>query len=154
LDGDAEVSIDQVRRLLSDLAAKVEDPAHDRTMLDMLGTPHEVELFKKISKESATWARRVKREKGGKKVEVVPEEQAPMVNDLPSTKQKLMPGLMDKVQYLDSINAADIEYKGLLSTGSKSLGKYKTWRDKVYDYAQREIPEDGAPKVNNLPSIE
>jgi hypothetical protein len=79
-------------------------------------------MFKKISKESATWARRVKREKGGKaktleekveakieqifpdenvgrvtKLQDLPvEEPAPKVNNLPSIEQKLeAPGVAE-----------------------------------------------------------
>lgn len=123
LDGDEGVSIEPVRRLLSDLAAKVEDPAHDRVMLDMLGSPREVEMFKKISKESATWARRVKREKGGKapKVdEVIPEvgveEPAPKVNNLPSIEQKLeAPGVAEgkvkKIAEEESWKQAEVDAK-------------------------------------------
>jgi len=70
LDGDNDVPIAAVRNLLSEIAARVEDPANERAMLDMLGSKTEVELIGKITKQSAEWARRIRR-KGKAKVEVV-----------------------------------------------------------------------------------
>jgi hypothetical protein len=148
LDGDAEVSIEPVRRLLSDLAAKVEDPANNRMMLEILGTTPEVELFKEITKASTTWARRAKRETSRSKVTKEAENNVSKLEHESNTLRKQYAKVIR--QYGEDSPQA-IELKEKVIEAQKA---YEIAFDNTKEITPKGKVEEPAPKVNNLPSIE